>query len=528
MAEVDGLTDRILNQLVDLTRDHQQLLQDLGARLEPQLGELASASDQAIRDLAIGPSLPPGAEIRSFQEEAIRVLFGRLQEGNLRQYYAGISEWAGQWARSGVGYDQLLAAVREYWHCSLSFVRQDYATGPELELVLGALDDLYTGIVTLMGAIYIQAVQDQLIHSERMRTLGRLASGAAHSFNSMLTAILGRAQLLLQRTRDPESITDLEDIQRSAMVGAQMVRRLQDFARAHPDEPLVEANVNALLRDAAEITRFIWRDEAEANGIVVDLVRDLAEVPAVRGQPSQLRELFMALILNAVEGMPNGGSITLRTERKGDDVLVTVTDTGAGMSEATRSRVFEPFFTTKGMTHAGLGLTTAARIAEHHKGSLTVDSEPGRGSSFTVAIPAAPEAVLSIPEPAPPLVHPARILIVDDDSAVRDIAAKLLNLRGYQVAVAGTGSEGISAFKRSGFDLVVTDLGMPGMSGWEVARAIKRLNPKTLVVLMTGWTVTLDEEKVKESGVDRIVPKPFDVDNLLALVNEAIALRDKM
>jgi CheY-like chemotaxis protein len=173
-------------------------------------------------------------------------------------------------------------------------------------------------------------------------------------------------------------------------------------------------------------------------------------------------------------------------------------------------------------------LTTAARIVEHHKGSLTVDSEPGRGSSFTVAIPAAPEAVLSNPVPAPPLVHPARILIVDDDSAVRDIAAKLLNLRGYQVAVAGTGSEGISAFKRSGFDLVVTDLGMPGMSGWEVARAIKRLNPKTLVVLMTGWTVTLDEEKVKESGVDRIFPKPFDVDNLLALVNEAIALRDKM
>ncbi|HEX9077699.1 MAG TPA: response regulator [Anaerolineae bacterium] len=528
MAQVDGLTDRVLDRLVDLTRDHQQLLQDLGARLEPHLGELATASDKAIRETEMGQVLPPGVEMSSFQEEAVRVLFGSLRQGNMRQYYAGLSEWAGQRARSGVTYDQLLAVVREYWHCSLPFIRQDYAIGPELELVLGALDDVYTGIVTLVGAVYIQAVQAQLTHNARMRALGQLAGGAAHSFNNMLTAILGRTQLILQRTHDPEWITDLEDIQRSVVSGALAVRRLQDFARIRPDEPLVEADVNALVRDAAEISRFIWRDEAELNGIVVDVVKDLAEVPPVRAQPNQLREAFMALILNAVEGMPRGGSITLRTERKGDDVLVTVTDTGDGMSEATRSRVFEPFFTTKGMAHVGMGLTTAARIVEQHKGSLTVDSEPGRGSSFTVAIPAAPEVDQPKPEPMLTSVRPARILIIDDDAAIREIAAKFLGIRGYQVTAVGTGSEGISSFKRSGFDLVVTDLGMPGMSGWEVAHAIKRMNPKTLVVLMTGWAATLDEEKVKESGVDRIIHKPFQVDEVLALVNEAVALRDKM
>ncbi len=218
----------------------------------------------------------------------------------------------------------------------------------------------------------------------------------------------------------------------------------------------------------------------------------------------------------------------MRTERKADNVLVTITDTGAGMPEATRSRVFEPFFTTKGMAHAGLGLTNAARIIKQHSGTLTVDSEPGRGSSFTVAIPVAPEPVQAQPEPVLASVRPARVLIVDDDPAVRDIAAKMLNLHGYRVTVAGGGNEGLSAFKRSGFDLVITDLGMPGMSGWEVARAIKRLNPKTLVVLMTGWTSRLDDEKVKESGVDRVIQKPFDVDTVLSLVDEAIALREKM
>jgi signal transduction histidine kinase/ActR/RegA family two-component response regulator len=528
LAQVDGLTDRILDHLVDLTRDHQQLLQDLGARLEPHLGELASVSDKAVRETAMGQALAPGMETSSFQEEAVRVIFGGLRKGNMRQYFAGLSEWVAQNARSGVTYDQLLVMVREYWHCSLPFIRQDYGTGPELELVLGSLDDVYTGIVTLMGAVYIQAVQAQLIHSARMRALGQLAGGAAHSFNNMLTAILGRTQLLLQRIRDPEWITDLEDIQRSVIIGAQAVRRLQDFARIQPDEPLVEADVNALVRDAAEITRFMWRDEAELNGIVVDVVKDLAEVPAVQARPNQLREAFVALILNAVEGMPRGGSITLRTERKGDDVLVTVTDTGDGMPEATHSRVFEPFFTTKGIAHVGLGLTTVTRIVEQHKGSLTVDSEPGRGSSFTIAIPAAPEVVQSKPEPMLASVRPARILIIDDDAAVREITGKFLSIRGYQVTVVGTGSEGISSFKRSGFDLVVTDLGMPGMSGWEVAHAIKRLNAKTLVVLMTGWATSLDEEKVKESGIDRIIHKPFQVDEVLALVNEAVELRDKM
>jgi signal transduction histidine kinase/CheY-like chemotaxis protein len=517
----------MLDQVVARTRDHLELLVDLAQRMHPHLGELVEAWTLVYSLVAVRQPLPPDATMRAIQEEAVRVLFGGLRQGNLHKYYADIAAWGRQISRSGLAYDQVVVLVREYQRSGLPFLRRLYPAGPELELVLAALDDLYAGTITILGAVYIGSLQEQLLHSARQRVFDQLALGATHSLNNLLTSVLGRAQLLAERTRDSETRSELQEIQQSAAKGAQMLRRLQELKSIQQDKDFVETDVNSLVRDAAEITRFVWRDQAEATGIVIDVVRDFGDVPPILAHPGELRDVYIGLILNAIEGMPRGGLITLRTERKENRVLTCVIDTGEGMAEETRRRVFDPFFTTKALGHAGLGLSLAAGIVAEHKGTLAVTSQSGQGSTFTVSIPMAPVSIVGQGDSSTD-VRTIRILIVDDEPTVRDVVAKFLVFRGYQVSVADNGNEAIALFKQQHCDLVVTDLGMPGMSGWEVAREIKELRPQTLVVLMSGWAADLDAQKVKASGVDHVVHKPFNVDDLIRLVGEAMVLRDKM
>lgn len=528
MSEPQAMTDHFVDQAVELTRDHQSLLADLATRIEPYANELAEVWAKVYRETAVRQPLPSDAVVRGIQEEAVRLFFGGLRAGDLHAYFASVAAWGRQNALSGLPYDRLLTLVHAYQRSGLAFLMRAYPIHAELQLALAAFDDLYSAMVMLIGAAYIEVAQEHLVHGARLRALGQLASGAAHSLNNLLAAILGRTQLLLVRTRDDESRDELQEIQRTAAIGAQIVRRLQDFARASHEEKFAETDVNLLMRDAAEITRFYWRDQAEACGIVIDVVKDFSSVPPVMARPSELREVFIDLIFNAIEAMPRGGLITLRTERKGNAVLVSVIDTGEGMPEATRLRVFDPFFTTKGPAHAGLGLSTARSIVAQHNGAFTVESEPGRGTTFTLPLPMSEGKTAVTSERVSISTRAVNILIIDDEPTVREVVAKSLTFRGYRVVVAESGPDGIAAFKENGFDLVVTDLGMPGMSGWEVAREIKRLNPKVLVVLMTGWAADLDPEKMKEGGVDRIVHKPFDMDEVLGLVSEAVVLREKM
>ncbi len=526
MPEPQNLTDRILDQVVELVRDHRPLLADLAERLEPQSKELVDAWVKAFHEAQLRQPPLPDEIVRATQEQTVRLLLGKLRQNDLRLYFSDVADWARELTRSGLSFDCVLVLLRGYQRSTVPLLRRLYPAGPELQMAFSALDALYAGLVTLIGAVYIESAQEQLIHGARLRTLGQLANGAAHSLNNLFTAILGRTQLLLEHTRQPEPRSELQEVLRSAATGAQMVRRLQDLVSTNGDEKFIESDINVLVREVAEITRFLWRDQAEANGIVIDVIKDLAEVPPVVARPTDLREALVALVVNAIEVMPRGGMITLRTERKGDRVLLSVTDTGEGIPEVLRSRIFEPFFTTKGPAHPGLGLSTAASIVTQHEGTLTVSSEPGRGSTFTLSLPMAPRTEAAGPVAATP--QPVTVLIIDDERPVRDVVARFLTFRGYPVVIADSGPEGLAAFKQKRFDLVITDLGMPGMSGWEVAREVKRLKPKTLVVLMTGWMTDLDALKVKESGVDRVVHKPFDVDEILTLVNEAAAVREKM
>ncbi|MBI3741468.1 MAG: response regulator [Chloroflexi bacterium] len=528
MTEPQSLSEHILDQVVEQTRDQQPLLAEIAARVEPFSSELIQVWTQVYRDLAVREPLPPDEIIRGIQEAAVELFFGGLRSGNLRDYFSRFVDWGKQIAHSGLAFDRVVKLVRAYQHSGLPLLLRVLPAGPQLEMALDALDTLYTGTVTMLATAYIESAQEQLIQSSRIRAVGQLSIGATHSLNNSFAAVLGRAQLLAERTRDDEVRGELQEIQRTAATGAQVVRRLQEFARAPREEKFIPTDVNALMREAAEITRFYWRDQAESRGVVIDVVKDFSDVPPVLAHPRELREVMVEIILNAIEAMPRGGLITLSTQRKANNLVVSITDTGEGMPEATRRRVFDSFFTTKGDTHSGLGLSIAARVIAQHNGRFEVTSQVERGTTFAITLPVLQGAT---EEPKKTTLTPseaANILIVDDEPTIRDVVAKFLAFRGHHVVVASSGAEGLTRFKENKFDLVVTDLGMPGMSGWEVAREIKKIKPKVLVVLMTGWSADLDSRKVKESGVDRVVHKPFEVDDVLDLVGEAVALREKM
>jgi signal transduction histidine kinase/ActR/RegA family two-component response regulator len=523
MSEATGMMPYVLDIVAERARNHAPTLADFAARVEPHASELIAAWADAHRAIAGTDAATRGA----MSDEVVRIFFGGLRFGNLREAYAGLEDWARQLAQSSLVYDRALTLTNEYQRALLPILLRAYTPGPEAQLAFDALDELFAGMATLIGAAYVESGQERASAGSQLRVIGQLTGGAIHSLSDVFAAIIGRAQLVQELSRESETRGEINAIGQSAATGALMLRRLQDFARAEPQARFVETDVNLVLRDAAEVTRFMWRDQSEANGLFVDVVRDFAEVPPVRAQPTQMRRVLVELLLNAIDAMPRGGVITLRTERKENQVLVSVIDNGEGMDAATRARIFDPFFTTKGAPHLGLGLTMVARILTEHNGAWTIESAPGRGTTFTLALAIAPR-VAERRSPAPVAINAVNILVVDNERSVREMMTRLLASFGHAVASAESGSEAIALFKKTGFDLVFTDLGMPGMSGWEVAREIKRLDANAVVVLMSGWAISLDSQRAREMGVDRVLQKPFDVDYLQSLIAESVALRKPM
>jgi CheY-like chemotaxis protein len=221
--------------------------------------------------------------------------------------------------------------------------------------------------------------------------------------------------------------------------------------------------------------------------------------------------------------MPTGGRIVVRTGAEARGSLVEVTDDGSGMSPEVKARVFDPFFTTKGARGSGLGLSVSHTIIRQHGGSIEVESEPGRGSTFRVVLPAAAieQVAADEAEVAPPATR-GRILIIDDEEPIREVLADILQTAEHEVVLAEDGPQGLACFAQGRFDLVFTDLGMPGMSGFDVARALKAQRPEVPVGLLTGWGASVDEKEMRDAGVDVLVSKPFKFDEVLAVVRELL------
>src|SRR5687768_11004712 len=382
-----------------------------------------------------------------------------------------------------------------------------------------------------------ERIREQFSQIEKLSALGELASGVAHDFNNTLAGILGRAQLLT-RTSDPEKIKrGLEIIIKAAEDGANTVKRIQDFARQRKDQDFKLVAIDQILFDVSEITRPRWKDSAEASNIHIGLALEIRSKAHVMGDESELRDVLVNMVFNAIDAMPDGGQLTLRVVAVGDKVEIVVSDSGIGMSSDVRSKIFDPFFTTKGKTGMGLGLAVSFGIIRRHEGTIHVDSEVNRGTTFRIVLPAVTASAAKrqnediagavvienhevvAAEVGPDSYQPT-ILVVDDEEPVRELLRDILETQGCRVYLAPGGREALALFEARDFDGIFTDVGMPGMSGWELAQAIRGQNQLIPIAVVTGWGGAVGSNKQKEARVDWVVTKPFTNQRICELAAE--------
>ncbi len=375
----------------------------------------------------------------------------------------------------------------------------------------------------------LETTQRDVVQQERLRAIGTMASGIAHDFNNSLAAILGFAELLLvseEMRRDPESLRKhLELIRTAAKDASGVVSRLREFYRLRDEaEVLSPVNLNRIVEDAVGLTRPRWKDMAQARGIAIDVRVVLApELPEVPGNEVELREVAINLVMNAIDAMPKGGTLTITTRSDGRRVVAEFEDTGTGMTEDVRQRCLEPFFTTKGPQGSGLGLAVAYGVVQRHGGALDIESAPGEGTRIRIAIPF---RTGHTPLPEPPsqarVSGSLHVLVVEDDPLVQQVVAGYLSAAGHTVETASNGREGLEKFHAGRFDLVVTDQGMPELTGTQLAAAIKSAAPTKPVLLLTGWGEQMQAAGEPPPGVDRIINKPVSLSALLDAVGEVV------
>ena len=387
-----------------------------------------------------------------------------------------------------------------------------------------------------------ERIREQFSQMEKLSALGELASGVAHDFNNTLAGILGRAQLIL-RTNDPEKIQrGLNIIIKTAEDGAKTVKRIQDFARQRRDHDFEPVCIDQILLDVSEITRPRWKDRAEASNVQISLDLQIHTKAKVLGDESELREVLVNMVFNAVDAMPEGGHLTLAAEDVGESVVISVGDTGTGMAAEVKSRIFDPFFTTKGKAGMGLGLAVSFGIIRRHEGSVEVESEVGAGTKFKISLPKAGageeplvvEPLIEQPVYETPSAGVARlfdedqpkILVVDDEEAVRELLRDVLESEGCRVYLAPGSREALGLFEAHEFDGIFTDVGMPGMSGWELAHAIRQRNETVPIAVVTGWGEAVGSDEQREARVDWVITKPFRAERIGELAQEIHKRRD--
>jgi CheY-like chemotaxis protein/anti-sigma regulatory factor (Ser/Thr protein kinase) len=310
------------------------------------------------------------------------------------------------------------------------------------------------------------------------------------------------------------------------MDGAKILARIREFVKEKSDKTYSPVDLNGLMEDSLEMTRAHWKDAAFLAGIEIEIKKEYYATGMVMGDATELREVLTNLLLNAVDAMPQGGELILQTREEGDYVLVTIKDTGMGMTEEVKSKLFVPFFTTKGEKGTGLGLSLSFGIITQHKGEITVESTPGYGSSLTIKLPRC-SRVEDKESAVETSLDRAHILVVEDEKNIREVLDEILSSAGHTVIQAENGLEGVEFFKKNKIDLVITDLGMPGLSGWEVADKIKAINPDTPVILSTGWGVNSELQVPENENVDRMINKPFNMQQILTLIGELLTLKKR-
>jgi len=388
--------------------------------------------------------------------------------------------------------------------------------------------------------------QQTVLQQERLRALGQMASGVAHDINNAISPIALYTESLLENEAglSDRARSYLQTIQRSIDDVARTVKRMREFYRPREQQASRSlVHLNDLVRQVTELTRARWHNVPQERGIVVDLRLELdPTLPDILGADNEIRDALTNLIFNAVDAMPNGGTLTVRTYRSASIktesrplasvVTLEVADTGTGMDEETRQLCLEPFFTTKGERGTGLGLAMVYGMTQRHNAELQIDSALGVGTTvrllFTTGGTADESVVLRSTLEAP--LPTMRLLVIDDDTLIAESLYEVLRRDGHDVMIRHNGKAGIDAFvdaqsQMKPFDAVITDLGMPRVDGRQVAAAVKKLARDTTVILLTGWGQRLLDDNEIPAGVDRVLSKPPKIEELRRALAELVAPR---
>jgi signal transduction histidine kinase/ActR/RegA family two-component response regulator len=393
-----------------------------------------------------------------------------------------------------------------------------------------------------LGRAYeeLRQTQQTVMQQERLKALGQMASGIAHDVNNALSPVVGFADLLVRTERglSPSAIKYLQHIQTSGQDIAHIVARLREFYRRRDErEALFPLHLNRIADQVIDMMRPLWRDIPQRSGVVVELETQFdAGLPELAGIESEVREALTNLILNAVDAIPNGGKIIVRTrvlgwavkgegERSPTHAVLEVSDSGVGMDEQTRKRCLDPFFSTKGKRGTGLGLAMVYGVVQRHEGTIEIESAPGQGTTVRLIFPIREALPGDTAEPGPDAARtPLRILCIDDEPLLRELLHDTLAGDGHRVQIADGGQAGVDAFRaahRRGppFDVVVTDLGMPHLDGCQVAKAVKAESPGTPVILLTGWGSFMKADGDLPAEVDAVLSKPPQAKELREALN---------
>jgi len=388
-------------------------------------------------------------------------------------------------------------------------------------------DGNITGVMVFMSDITERKLaQARAARSDKLRALGELAAGVAHNLNNSLTVIQGRAQLLLMRgSADEGQKKSLEVITQAVGDCSQTLRRLLDFSRRNSSRNAVPVDLSELVSSSLEIARPKWQTAAANRTGTIDVRVDAPRPVMALGDSSELREVVLNLIFNAVDAMPQGGTIEVGTRVEGASARFWVADTGGGMTQEVIARIFEPFYSTKGEHGTGLGLSASHGIIENHSGDMNVTSEVGKGTRFDVILPlhesasTTPAAVTT----ARAETKSARVLVVEDEEKVRVLLNEAFRSEGHEVTEAATGAEALKRLDGGEFDLMICDLGLPELSGLHVARWVKEFRPDLPVIIATGFAEMIAEEDYQKARIDDVISKPYAVADVLRRANIVLA-----
>lgn len=382
--------------------------------------------------------------------------------------------------------------------------------------------------------------QQLTMQQERLRALGQMASGVAHDINNAISPVTLYTESLLEREPNlsERARNYLSTIQRAIEDVARTVNRMREFYRPREAQvSLARIDLNNIALQVIELTRAKWRDVPQQRGIVIELRTELSpQLPPAMGADNEIRDALTNLIFNAVDAMPEGGTLTVRTRNVSNNSVLEVTDTGVGMDEQTRRHCLEPFFTTKGERGTGMGLAMVYGMVQRHSAELTIDSTPGIGTTVGFVFPGVATATNGLDRQRTPTTPttPLRVLLVDDDALIIEALREILQRDGHSIVAADGGQAGIDAFlascssntdRRSTIDVVITDLGMPYVDGRRVAMAIKTASPTTPVIMLTGWGQRLLDDGDAPAHVDRVLSKPPQLNELRRALSELITAK---